>query len=198
MLNWLLHRFPRASAHAISDAVVSIYGGGGIRPRLSVASAPSAWPRPRGFARPHARETTLRASNPHASKVTPQRHPERNALERRTSHHTQGDPSSPRAPLDDTTCRFARSPPTLHFISLRRGRDSNPRYLCRYTGFRDLLLQPLGHPSTLLLILRSPRSDPPREASSRRRYRQIATRRSVPPRATDVRRRGAPRQQCAR
>ena len=27
----------------------------------------------------------------------------------------------------------------------RTGRDSNPRYRCRYTGFRDRLLQPLGH-----------------------------------------------------
>ena len=27
----------------------------------------------------------------------------------------------------------------------RTGWDSNPRYRCRYTGFRDRLLQPLGH-----------------------------------------------------
>src|SRR6185437_6204881 len=30
----------------------------------------------------------------------------------------------------------------------RKGWDSNPRYPCRYAGFQDRCLKPLGHPST--------------------------------------------------
>ena len=37
----------------------------------------------------------------------------------------------------------------------RRGWDSNPRYRKRYTGFRDRLLQPLGHLSLKRLLARS-------------------------------------------
>ena len=33
----------------------------------------------------------------------------------------------------------------LRRVARRTGWDSNPRYRCRYTGFRDRLLQPLGH-----------------------------------------------------
>ena len=35
------------------------------------------------------------------------------------------------------------------FISLRRERDSNPRYRCRYYGFQDRRIRPLCHPSNL-------------------------------------------------
>ena len=34
----------------------------------------------------------------------------------------------------------------------RRERDSNPRYPCGYTGFRDRRLQPLGHLSAYLYL----------------------------------------------
>ncbi len=33
----------------------------------------------------------------------------------------------------------------------RKGWDSNPRYPCRYAGFQDRCLKPLGHPSVLLV-----------------------------------------------
>jgi CheY-like chemotaxis protein len=33
----------------------------------------------------------------------------------------------------------------LRGVGQRTGWDSNPRYPCGYTGFRDRLLQPLGH-----------------------------------------------------
>src|SRR5882757_593245 len=32
-------------------------------------------------------------------------------------------------------------------IYWRKGWDSNPRYPCRYAGFQDRCLKPLGHPS---------------------------------------------------
>ena len=34
-------------------------------------------------------------------------------------------------------------------LDWRKGRDSNPRYRFRYSGFQDRRLQPLGHPSAL-------------------------------------------------
>lgn len=40
----------------------------------------------------------------------------------------------------------------------RTGWDSNPRYGCPYTGFRDRLLQPLGHLSRVELKRIQPRS----------------------------------------
>src|SRR5258707_1269092 len=32
-------------------------------------------------------------------------------------------------------------------LDWRKGWDSNPRYPCRYAGFQDRCLKPLGHPS---------------------------------------------------
>ena len=41
--------------------------------------------------------------------------------------------------------------------NIRTGRDSNPRYRYRHTGFRDRLLQPLGHLSSERHKIRRPR-----------------------------------------
>jgi hypothetical protein len=41
----------------------------------------------------------------------------------------------------------------------RKGWDSNPRYPCRYAGFQDRCLKPLGHPSKALILLAFKRRD---------------------------------------
>ena len=37
-------------------------------------------------------------------------------------------------------------------LDWRKGWDSNPRYPCRYAGFQDRCLKPLGHPSLAFLM----------------------------------------------
>src|SRR3989454_5827452 len=55
-------------------------------------------------------------------------------------------PSAARPPIQNTRRLDAQTPRRLG----RMGWDSNPRCPCGHTGFRDRLLQPLGHPSKIL------------------------------------------------
>src|SRR5678816_667212 len=50
----------------------------------------------------------------------------------------------------------------------RTGRDSNPRYRCRYAGFRDRFLQPLGHLSNSLSATEATLLIQPGPAANRR------------------------------
>src|SRR6266576_5157736 len=44
-------------------------------------------------------------------------------------------------------------------LDWRKGWDSNPRYPCRYAGFQDRCLKPLGHPSKPLISLTETNSE---------------------------------------
>jgi hypothetical protein len=61
----------------------------------------------------------------------------------------------------------------------RKGWDSNPRYPCRYAGFQDRCLKPLGHPS-FFGCQRLSRGVRPGKASNRVRWRSGSIERSGP------------------
>src|SRR5229473_5850319 len=56
----------------------------------------------------------------------------------------RGNTNCPRSSVPPSPTRAKRGVP-LRSMGWRRGWDSNPRYACAYSGFRDRHVQPLRH-----------------------------------------------------